>query len=40
MIHFIDPSIIGSSIEAYLSSTDKLDKVDEVEGEDQQQVIQ
>ena len=34
----IDPSIIGSSIEAYLSSTDKLDKVDEVvEGEEQQQ---
>ena len=32
----IDPSIIGSSIEAYLSSTDKLDKVDEVvEGEEQ-----
>ena len=32
-----DPSIIGSSIEAYLSSTDLLDKVEEVEGEDQQQ---
>ena len=37
IIRSTDPSIIGSSIEAYLSSTDLLDKVEEVEGEDLQQ---
>ena len=34
----IDPSLIGSSIEAYLSTAEKLGKVDEIEDGDEDQI--